>query len=80
MRPGGNPEITKYSFTTDRPEPLTEKIQVRAPRSLAERLERLEREMQLQPNKQEVLREAIAEKLDRIEAEREQSQQEATAG
>jgi len=77
-RPGGNPDIAKYGFKTDRPEPLQYRVQVRVPRSLGERLERLESEMY--PNKQEWLRQAIAEKLDQLEAEREQSQQEATAG
>lgn len=55
-RPGGNPELKKYSFTTDREEPLREKIQFRAPLSLKEKLYAKE-------NWQEFVRQTLLEKL-----------------
>jgi hypothetical protein len=55
-RPGGNPEITKYSFQTDREEALTAKLSMRISPSLLEELKEHE-------NWQELVREAIAEKL-----------------
>ncbi|ERN41353.1 hypothetical protein KR51_00019200 [Rubidibacter lacunae KORDI 51-2] len=32
-RPGGNPELAKYHYTTDRSEPLTENLNIKVPRS-----------------------------------------------
>jgi hypothetical protein len=57
-RPGGNPEITKYSWTTDRPEPLYGQCNVRIPKSM-------EAIIKAKPNWQEFVRQAITEKLER---------------
>ena len=55
-RPGGNPNIKEYGFKTDRPESLTAKLSMRvAPSMLAE--------LKKKDNWQELVREAIAEKL-----------------
>jgi hypothetical protein len=55
-RPGGNPEIKEYGFKTDRPESLTAKLSMRiSPSMLAELKKRDEW--------QELVRQAIAEKL-----------------
>ncbi len=62
-RPGGNPDFgTKYAFKTDREEPLTESLSLRVPASMKSELKRLQ-------NWQELVREAIAEKLDKLESE-----------
>ncbi|MGB8701905.1 MAG: hypothetical protein WCD18_21020 [Thermosynechococcaceae cyanobacterium] len=37
-RPGGNPDLVQHQFTTDRAEPCSERLQVRLPRSLKERI------------------------------------------
>ena len=50
-RPGGNPEINKYSFTTERNEPLRERIQIRVPTSM-------KRKLQQQENWQEFVRQS----------------------
>lgn len=55
-RPGGNPDLKKYSFTTDRDEPLRERLQIRVPASMKQELE-------AKDNWQEFVRQAIAEKL-----------------
>ena len=55
-RPGGNPEIKKHGFKTDRAEPLLEKLQLRISASM-------KRQIQEKENWQEFVREAIAEKL-----------------
>ena len=55
-RPGGNPDIKQYGFTTDRDEPLRERLQLRVPASMKQQL-------QQQDNWQELVRQAIAEKL-----------------
>ena len=54
--PKGNPDIKKYGFKTDRAEPLTAKLSMRVTDSMLAQLK--ERE-----NWQELVREAIAEKL-----------------
>ncbi len=54
--PKGNPNIKKYGFKTDRAEPLTAKLSMRVTDSMLAQLK--ERE-----NWQELVREAIAEKL-----------------
>ena len=55
-RPGGNPDLKNYGFKTDRPESLTAKLSMRvAPSMLAE--------LKKKDNWQELVREAIAEKL-----------------
>ena len=58
-RPGGNPEITKYSFEKkyDWEESCTEKIGVRLPPTLNRRLKEVE-------NWQEFVRQAIAKALE----------------
>ncbi len=55
-RPGGNPDIKKYGFKTDRDEPLRERLQLRVPTSMKQQL-------LSQDNWQEFVRQAIAEKL-----------------
>lgn len=55
-RPGGNPDIKKYGFKTDRIEPLREKLQLRVSASMKQQLTSRE-------NWQEFVRQAIAEKL-----------------
>ncbi|MGL4883455.1 hypothetical protein C7B62_08745 [Pleurocapsa sp. CCALA 161] len=55
-RPGGNPDLKKYSFTTDRDEPLRERLQIRVPASMKQ-------ELKAKDNWQEFVRQAIAEKL-----------------
>ena len=57
-RPGGNPDLVKYQYTTERDEPLTEKLQLRITKSMLEQLKLLE-------NKNEFVREAIAQRLRR---------------
>jgi hypothetical protein len=52
-RPGGNPDIAKYGFTTNRPEPLDKLLQVRIPASMHARLD-------AQSDKNEFIRQAIA--------------------
>ena len=37
-RPGGNPDIKKYGFKTDRDEPLRERLQIRVPASMKQQL------------------------------------------
>ena len=61
-RPGGNPDFgTKYAFTTERDEPLSESLSLRVPASMKSQLKCLQ-------NWQELVREAIAEKLEKTEA------------
>jgi hypothetical protein len=56
-RPGGNPDFgTKYAFTTQREEPLTENVSLRISASMKSQLKK-------QKNWQELVRTAIAEKL-----------------
>lgn len=59
-RPGGNPEIAKYGFTTDREEPLTEKIQLRVSMSMKQALD------QIDGDRNEFIREAIAKALEKL--------------
>ncbi|MGK7915267.1 MAG: hypothetical protein AB4038_06915 [Prochloraceae cyanobacterium] len=54
--PKGNPNIVKYGFKTDRTEPLRERVQIRIPTSMKEKL-------QEQENWQEFVRQAIAKAL-----------------
>ena len=56
--PRGNPNITQWSWTTDRPEPLLARLQLRVPQTLHERVTSLD-------NWQEFVRQAIVEKLER---------------
>ena len=56
-RPGGNPDITKYGFKTDRSEPLRENLQLRISASMKEKLKSRE-------NWQEFVREAITKALE----------------
>ena len=55
-RSGGNPELKHFQFTTDRDEPLTEKITVRISTSMLYALKQ-------QDNYREFVRQAIEEKL-----------------
>ena len=62
-RPGGNPDFgTKYALTTDRPEALTERVTVRIPPTMKKKLKQL-------ADYPEFIREAIAEKLEKLESE-----------
>jgi glycyl-tRNA synthetase (class II) len=62
-RPGGNPDLgTKYALTTDRPEALTERITVRIPPKMKKKRKQLN-------DYPEFIREAIEEKLKKIESE-----------
>ncbi len=62
-RPGGNPDFgTKYVFTTNRPEPLNKKVTVRITETMESRLKKVE-------NYREFIREAIAEKLEKLDGE-----------
>lgn len=57
-RPGGNPDFgTKYAFQTEREEPLTENVSLRISASMKSQLKQ-------QKNWQELVRQAIAEKLE----------------
>lgn len=59
-RPGGNPDFgTKYALKTEREEPLTESLSLRVPKSLLSELKSRE-------NWQELVRQAIVEKLQEI--------------
>ena len=62
-RPGGNPEIVKYSFKQkyDWDEPCSAKLTLRLPPSVNEKLKSVE-------NWQEFARQAIAKELDNISA------------
>jgi hypothetical protein len=37
-RPGGNPDLVKHQYTTERAEPCSDRIQIRMPSSLVERI------------------------------------------
>ncbi|MGB7414332.1 MAG: hypothetical protein WA902_09005 [Thermosynechococcaceae cyanobacterium] len=58
-RPGGNPDLAAHQFKTDRPEPLTARLQLRV-------TERMKQQITAVPNWQELIREAISEKLIKI--------------
>lgn len=55
-RPGGNPDLVEYQFSTDREEPYTAKMTLRLPPSQYEKLKQL-------PKWQDKVREAIASLL-----------------
>jgi len=57
-RPGGNPEIKQYVFTTTRDEPLVEKLTLRVSTSVKAKLSQIN-------NYPEFVRQAIDEKLER---------------
>jgi hypothetical protein len=61
MRLGGNPDLSKHQFSTDRQEPLTTQISIRVTASMAKKLK-------AQKNWQNLVREAISEKLQEIES------------
>lgn len=56
-RPGGNPDLKNHGFTTDRPEPLRENLQLRVSASMKEKIRSRE-------NWQEFVRDAIAKALE----------------
>lgn len=58
-RPGGNLDIEKYGFKTDRDEPLRSRLQLRVPDSMKQHLDQRD-------NWQEFVRQAISEKLKRV--------------
>lgn len=53
---GGNPDLKKYQFTTNRDEPLTERFSIRITSSMYQELRMLD-------NWREFVREAISDKL-----------------
>ncbi len=55
-RPGGNPNIKKHGFKTERQEPLTSQLALKVSASMKKRLQEKE-------NWQELVREAIAQML-----------------
>ena len=59
-RPGGNPELEKFQFATNKDEGdrLKKHIQLRISENMANQLEKVK-------NKQEFIRQAIQEKLER---------------
>ena len=58
-RPGGNPDLKKYQFTTDREHPLTELASFRVDKPTKEALKSGEL-----PNWQEIVRQAISKALE----------------
>ena len=64
-RPGGNPEITKYSFTQkyDWDEPCSERMTLRLPSSMKEAIK-----AGVIENWQEVARQAIAKAIEEAES------------
>jgi hypothetical protein len=58
-RPGGNPDLKRYQFSTDRPEPLTEKLSMRISAAMRSRLSAME-------NWHEFVRQAIQKALDEL--------------
>ncbi len=59
--PNGNPDIVKYGFKTDRPEPCNAQISVRIPQSLKAQLKDID-------NWQEGVREYLKQIVDRKSA------------
>ena len=64
-RPGGNPELKKYQFTTDREDPLVEKMTLRVGAKMKAALKAGELE-----DWQEVARVAIASALEKKRKEK----------
>ncbi|MBH8573230.1 hypothetical protein I8752_09405 [Nostocaceae cyanobacterium CENA369] len=56
----GNPNIKNYGFTTDRDEPLTEKLNIRLTKSMMAKLKSLE-------NVPEFVRQCIQDGLDKLD-------------
>lgn len=56
-RTGGNPELVRHQFKTEREEPCSDRLQIRMPTSMVERIKS-------KPGWQEWIREIIAEKLE----------------
>lgn len=61
-RPGGNPDLLKHQFDTDRKEPLKYNFQVRLPKSMWEALQGIE-------DNKEFVRQAIATALLHLESD-----------
>ncbi len=68
-RPGGNPEIKKYGFKTDRKHPLTESMSIKFDRPTKEALAAGKL-----PNWRDIAREAVAKALEEKEKEEENIQ------
>ncbi len=68
-RPGGNPDLVKYQFSTDREEPCTAKMTLRLPPSQYAKLKKID-------NWQEKVRGAIASlvKSENLDAQEEPDQ------
>jgi len=64
-RPGGNPDLKKYQYVTDREEPLRARFQIRLSESNLEALKQI-------PHYQEKVREAIREMVESAELEQTQ--------
>jgi hypothetical protein len=60
-RPGGNPGLVKFQFSTDREEPCSAKLTLRIPPSQYEKLKQI-------PNWQDKTREAIADLLEQLDS------------
>lgn len=58
-RPGGNPDIKKYAFKSDRDEPLRSRLQLRVSDSMKQQLDQ-------QDDWQEFVRQAVSEKLQAV--------------
>ncbi|MGK7896440.1 MAG: hypothetical protein AB4372_23190 [Xenococcus sp. (in: cyanobacteria)] len=63
-RPGGNPDLVEYQFTTDREESCTAKLQVRVPPSMLNELKGYK-------NWQEIVRQVLAEELVKLREQKE---------
>ncbi len=62
MRPGGNPELKEHQYKTTRAEPLTAQMVLKLTESMLQKLKS-------QKNWQNLVRGAIAEKLEQIDRE-----------
>lgn len=69
-RPGGNPEITKYSFKTDRKHPLTELLAFRVDKPTKEKIK-----SGIISDWQKIAREAVERAILEAETQEKQAQQ-----
>lgn len=59
--PKGNPDIKSHGFTTDREEPLTERIAIRVTKTMAEKIKSID-------NYPDFCRQALQNALDKLDA------------
>lgn len=57
-RPGGNPDLQKFQFTTDKDEPCTTLLQLKVPQSLKDAIAQ-------KPNWQDWVRKLLADNVDK---------------